>query len=352
MNMSARGHTEHRDRVVSRLTLVLLTVLLTMIMPMAASAHTGDHALPNNLWSQWSFDLSVLIPLMVALWLYLRGTHQIWTRTARRKGVVAWRTIAFTSGILATFIALESPLDAVADVLLSIHMVQHLMLILVAAPLIVLGKPLVPMLLAVPPNWRRAIGQTWKRSPGLRLAWHVLTQPVVTGFLFIFVFLAWHVPVLYQAALRSDLIHALEHALFLGSALLFWWVVIQPLGRRRRSVGSAVGLTSLAMLVGSVLGALMTFSDRTWYPFYDTFAQQWGRTPLEDQQLAGLIMWIPTGVVYLSVVLGILGAWFHEADADDERLTYPLANQNGATAMPMNGRHAQKSPAHHAREVA
>ncbi len=159
-------------------------------------------------------------------------------------------------------------MDAIADDLLSMHMVQHLILILVCAPLFVLARPLPALVWALPHELRTSIGRTWHRQHWLARSWSAITQPVAAATLFSLVFLTWHMPPLYQAAIRNDGIHALEHMSFLGIGVIFWWAVIQPNRRHHRPVGSAVALLGVAMMEGSVLGALMTFSSSTWYPVY------------------------------------------------------------------------------------
>ncbi len=330
--------SNQRKSVIARGYAGLVVILCTIALgtPVSASAHAGGAADPNHVWSYWDWAPSLLVPLIFTLYVYLRGLTRLWHRAGWGRGVSYARAAFFLGGLLTLFVALVSPVDAMADALLSVHMIQHLLLITVSAPLLVLGKPLVPLMWALPREWRHSIGRTWNRSDRVRDAWHALTLPTVVGALFSGVFLIWHVPPLYQLAIRNDAIHALEHACFLGSGLLFWWVVIQPTGHQQ-PVGPRIALLALAMLVGSVLGALMTFSQTTWYPIYGSFAADWGRSPLEDQQLAGLIMWIPAGAIYIAVGLGLLGAWFHQADHEDDNLVFPLmrnevASEDGGAA--------------------
>jgi putative membrane protein len=313
------------------MTIVLVVLAAFALEPLAASAHTVDLAHPNQIWSIWIWDPSILIPLGFTLYLYVRGLVRLWRRAGWGRGITYARAACFVAGITTLFIALVSPIDALADDLLSAHMVQHLILIMIAAPLLVLSKPLVPILWALPREWRRSLTRGWAAWSSTHGWWSVVTRPAVTGGLFSLVFLTWHIPPLYQAALRSDAIHATEHASFLGISLLFWWDVIQPYGRHQRSIGGPIALLALGMFEGSVLGALMTFSNTLWYPAYSSVTRVWGLSPLEDQQLAGLIMWIPAGTIYICVALGLLGSWFHQADREEEGLSYPLIAHHAST---------------------
>jgi putative membrane protein len=218
-----------------------------------------------------------------------------------------WRVAAYFGGLLASVVALVSPLDALAGVLFSAHMAQHLILVLVAAPLLVLGAPLVPFLWALPRPWRVAVAR-WTRRPAPRALWLVLTQPVVVLVLHLTALWAWHAPAAYQAALASERVHFLEHASLLGTALLFWWVVIQPHGRRRLGYGGALALVFAAALSGTALAALNAFVDHDWYPAYAASTAAWGLDPLTDQQLAGILMGAPAATIYAAAALALVAA--------------------------------------------
>jgi cytochrome c oxidase assembly factor CtaG len=190
--------------------------------------------------------------------------------------------------------------------LFAAHMVQHLLLILVAGPLVVLGAPLAPVLWALPRQSRRPIGRAMRRlsfvsRPGVAFAVHSVALWV------------WHVPGLYEAALRSRGVHVLEHLSFLLTAILFWWAI------RHASGASLLYLLGLAV-ESMLLGALLTFGDRPWYSTYALTTTRWGITPLADQQIAGLIMWVPGGVVYLGSGLAMLAAWLRQSSLADHTL--------------------------------
>jgi cytochrome c2 len=199
-------------------------------------------------------------------------------------------------------------------------MVQHELLMAIAAPLLVLGRPLVPWVWALPAGWRRPIGRLTASTP-VRTGWDGLTSPGVAWTLHAVAIWGWHLPGLFEASLRSETVHALQHASFLGTGLLFWWTVLERRHGRLGWPGAVIALFTTAMHTG-LLGALLTFSSRLWYPIYAPATAAWGLTPLEDQQLAGLIMWIPGGLPYLVAALALLASWLGEPGR--RRLRVPL----------------------------
>ena len=274
------------------------------LVPQGALAHDGPPPTPDNLWRTWNFDPAILLWLLVAAYIYARGLSRMGRRVGRGKVAHPWRAVAFAGGLIALAVALVSPLDPLGAALFSAHMVQHLILILVAAPLLVLAEPLGPALRALPPGRRRVAGSWWAvlaRSPltALPVAW-ILHAAAVWG---------WHLPRPYGAALGHTFVHALEHAAFLGTALLFWWACLHPRGGRLGYGMSVLALFAMATQ-GGVFGALITFADTPWYPGHAPGTAAWGLSPLADQQLAGLIMWIPAGFVYLLATAALFVAWF------------------------------------------
>jgi cytochrome c oxidase assembly factor CtaG len=218
-------------------------------------------------------------------------------------------------------LALVSPIHALGGALLSAHMVQHEILMVVATPLLVLGRPLVPALWAIPAGWRRALGRAARRAP-VRAAWLALTRPLIAAVVHGSTIWLWHTPSLYQAGLRSAAIHTTQHIAFIVTALLFWWAVLHA--RRARS-GEAVLALFVTVLHTGALGALLAFSGSLWYPAYAATTGPWGLSPLEDQQLAGLIMWIPGGLAYLVAALTIVGGWLSAPRQRAPRLSRAVA---------------------------
>jgi len=267
-------------------------------------------------WTDWSWEPGIVIPLLVSACLYIRGLRLLWDEHVGR-GIRVWEASCFAAGWVITAVALLSPLHAVSEQLFVAHMVQHELLMVVAAPLLVVGRPLVPMLWALPSKTRRAAGRVTRR-PILRRIWRFVSVPLVAFVVHGAAIWIWHAPALYQATLTSDFVHALQHLSFFGTALLFWWTVIHghaPGGRARAiSFGAAVLLLFGTALHSGALGALLTFSRALWYPAYGSTARAWGLTPIDDQQLAGLVMWIPATLAYLVAALFLFASWLRASE--------------------------------------
>jgi len=288
-----------------------IMAVAAILAPAPLLAHAGRALAPHDAWTAWSFDLGIVVPLFLSAWLYSRGVERMWRRSGAGRGVRRWEAACFAGGWVALLVALVSPLHAVGEALFSAHMVQHELLMAVAAPLLVLGRPVVPFLWAVPMRWRRRVGGWSKRTP-VRAAWRGMTGPFAAWFLHAAALWLWHLPPAYQAAVRSGAVHALQHASFLGTGLLFWWAVLHGREGRVGYGASVLSLFATAMHSGG-LGALLTLTSRPWYPWYAGSTAAWGLTPLEDQQLAGLIMWVPAGAVYLIAALALVAAWMRES---------------------------------------
>ena len=262
---------------------------------------------PHDLWSAWTWSPTVLAGLVLGAWIYARGLRALWRRGGTGRVVSAWRVASYFAGLVSLFIALVSPVDALGDALFAMHMTQHLLLMMVAAPLIVLGEPVTVTLWALPLRWRRRVGLTLRRTRWLRTAWRALTLAPIAWTLHVGTLWLWHAPIFYEMALQSELVHEFEHATFFLTALLFWWLLFAPHGRRL-NIGAKVAYLFAAMLQGTILGAVITFARHPWYWSYFGTTKAWGLTPLEDQQLAGLIMWIPAGLIYLVALIPIVAS--------------------------------------------
>jgi len=218
-----------------------------------------------------------------------------------------WRTLAYDAGILVCALALLSPLDHASDVLFSAHMAQHELLMVVAAPLIALARPMAPALWALPRRWRVRAGRTLQRPAPVR-AWHVLTSPVVALVLHALVRWLWHLPAVFDAALADERIHAVQHLSFFLTAVLFWWALIH--GRYGRvGYGVAVAFVFLTVIHSGLLAAILAFADHPLYAPHATATAAWGVDALVDQERAGLLMWIPVGVIMMAIGLALFAAW-------------------------------------------
>jgi putative membrane protein len=298
---------------------VALALLAFTAYAPAAAAHTGPPPAPDNAWSSWNFEPVLLAALVLIAWAYTVGVRVLWSRAGAGGGIERWRVACFAAGMLALIIALISPLDGLGSALFSAHMAQHMLLILVAAPLLSLGAPGTALLWVLPLNGRRRMGRWWMRSAWARALWHACTRLGVAWAIATATLWAWHAPALYQAALKSESVHVLEHASFLFASCLFWWALARRGRRSRASYGVSIFAVFAMALQGGTLGALLTFSATPWYPVYAATTAPYGLSPLDDQQLAGLIMWIPAGVIYLLAACGLFVAWLSAAEAEERR---------------------------------
>lgn len=276
---------------------------------MGAFAHSGQPLSPNNLWAAWNLEPSLLIPLALSVLIYAWGMSRVWRRAGAGRGIGVRQLAMFSGAILAMLAALTGPLDALSGVLFSAHMVQHLILILVAAPLLVLSDFPLALLWALPRDWAQALAYRLNQSPVLSRAWPILSTPVSAWLWFAIALWGWHASALFQAAVQDERIHAFEHLALLLTAILLWWVLFKQTGPRRVRYGMAVPYLFATALQSGILGALMTFTTEPWYSYYTPLVKAWGLTALQDQQLAGLIMWMPGGTVFSLLTIGYFGAW-------------------------------------------
>jgi len=281
-----------------------LLIALFAFSQVSGFGHSGELLEPHDLWRAWAFDPGIVLPLAATAILYARGA-----RISR--GAAAPQFACFWGGWLFLVLSLISPVHPLGEVLFSAHMAQHEILMLVAAPLLVLSRPLVPMLWGLPITWRRALGQ-WSKGRMVQGVWRSISQPSVAWGIHAVALWLWHAPQLFQATLTNEWIHSAQHLSFFGSALLFWWSLFFAHGRASYGAGFLYIFTTA--IHTSILGALLTFARTVWYPAYAFSTKAWGLTPLEDQQLGGLIMWIPAGVVYLAAGLALFALWLRESD--------------------------------------
>jgi putative membrane protein len=294
-----------------------LLVAMLLASPRVAYAHVGGVTGPDELWSAWGGSpLEWLLLVLPALW-YAVGVRALWRTAGRGHGIAVGRAAAFGLGIVVLAVALLSPLDALADALFSAHMVQHLLLILVAAPLLVAGAPVLGLLRALPVAVRRGTGRWWARHGFVPRLVHLLTAPGVAFALHVVALWFWHFPLPYQAALASPWVHALEHLSFLGTAALFWWVVAPPMGRRRATEPARLLIVAGTLMQSGALGAVLMLARAPWYPAHALGARVWGTTLLADQQLAGLVMWVPASFVYIGAAAWVFMDWMRRDERGD-----------------------------------
>lgn len=318
--MARRNHRQpspHTSRATRAFVMLSLVPVLFWwsCTPESALAHTSATVAPDDLMRFWSPDPLVVIGALVAGWFYARGCgnlREIGKRTGRGPIISNGRIAAFWAGLATMLIALASPLDTATATVFTAHMIQHILLIAVGPPLILLGSPMTVILNGVPRSWRRPIARTSNvRVISGTLA--ILTIPVIAWCLHALTLWVWHDPTLYQAAVRHEWLHLVEHVSFVATAFLYWWTIIPASNRAHNNVGPGFGILSVfAMgMQGAALGAILTFWGSMIYPVYSGRSELWGISALSDQRLAGLIMWIPAGSIYVAAALMLLGQWFH-----------------------------------------
>ena len=260
---------------------------------------------------RWTFDPVVVASLLLAGALYAAGAARQRRAAGRGRGIRTAQLLCFAGAWISLVLALVSPMAAVSDLLFSVHMTQHEVLMLIAAPLLVLARPLAVFAWALPEAWRPVVGR-FTRRPAVAASWRTLTGPVTVWILHGASLWVWHLPALFQAAVADDGVHAWMHVTFLFTAALFWWALVH--GRYGR-LGYGVGVLYVFTtgLHSTLLGALLTLAPRPWYAIYGARAAALGHDPLEDQQLGGLLMWVPFGIVFLVIGLALFAAWLGEA---------------------------------------
>ncbi len=297
-----------RERQVTRHVLILTpwhwrssAALALGLASGCAQAHANtSYTSTSALW---------LWPLLAAsAALYAAGVCRLWQAAGTARGIARWQVCAYGAGWLALAVALTDPLDALAQHSFAAHMTQHELLMLVAAPLLVLGNPLAAWVWALPGSRRRAVLRPF-RSLTWRCAWAWLVAAPVAWSVHALALWSWHTPAWFEAGLRHEWVHNLQHASFLLSALLFWWALL-----RRRPNGFGVLYLLTTLLHTGFLGALLTFTPNAWYPTYMSRTNPWALSALEDQQLGGLIMWVPAGAIFIVAGLWLLALWLRTMD--------------------------------------
>jgi putative membrane protein len=299
------------DSRVDRRLLLQLTAASAAALPGIALAFHEVGAAPAG----WRWDPQPWLTALLAAsaLLYAWGVAALWRKAGVGRGIRAAAAARFAAGWAVLAIALLSPLDPAAAGSFGLHMVQHELLMVVAAPLLVLGRPREAWAWALPRSVKRALA-AFTRLPGLGTTWRWITEPAGSWVLHAAALWTWHLPSFFDAALASQGVHALQHASFFGSALAFWWAV---LGRGARQPDAAcVASLFTTMLHTSLLGALLALAPTPWYAVDPAWL---GLTALEDQQLGGMVMWLPGGLAYLVAGLAIVARWLRAAPPPPSR---------------------------------
>jgi putative membrane protein len=275
-----------------------LIAAAAVLPALSAFAHHPGEPATVAAWARWNLEPWLVGLLLACAVLYALGLRRLWSRAGRGRGIALREALAFAAGWLVLVTALVSPVDTLGGALFSLHMVQHELLMVVAAPLLALSRPLEAWTWALEPEWRRTLAAA-ARVRILRRGWHAATEPAGAWCLHAAALWIWHVPALFEAALADEALHVVQHASFFVSALFFWWSVLAR--GAARSGGAAMASLFTTMLHTAALGALLTFAPTPWYAHYSQTAA-FGLSALEDLQLGGLVLGVPGGLAYLAAV--------------------------------------------------
>jgi cytochrome c oxidase assembly factor CtaG len=252
----------------------------------------------RDIFAEWSPPIVLTGALILCGVIYVRGWFAI--RKTRPVQFPWWRPGAFLLGLAVIWLAIASPLDGFADALLSAHMVEHLLLMSFAPPLLLLGYPVVPLLRGLPRGVTVYILGPLIRIKMLRKLGHLLLTPLVAWLAMNLVFLGWHVPAAYDFALEHERWHEFEHLCFLGTSILFWWPVIRPWPTRQNFAGWFLLLyLVMADIVNTVLSAFLAFCDRPVYGYYLREPNAFNISPLSDQRAGAVVMWVVGSLIFL-----------------------------------------------------
>jgi putative membrane protein len=300
-----------------RLSAGALTLLAGLSLPAVAHAHGAAVPAPElpGVLLDWRLDPLPIVGVMLTAWAYLWAVRRVQSRhpSAPHRPI---RTVAFLAGLGAILLALVSPIEAYEGQLFSVHMIQHMLLELVAAPLMLLGAPATLALRAASPSVRRRLLAVLHSRVVA-----VLSFPLLAWLLFAAVNWGWHFSTLYDQALERAALHYLQHATFLAAALLFWWPVVglDP-SRWRLPHPLRLFYLFLAMPQNSFLGVALMSAPQVLYPHYLTNGRAWGPTPLADQGIGGILMWVFGDVVFLAAMGGVVASWVRHEDRRTTRL--------------------------------
>jgi cytochrome c oxidase assembly factor CtaG len=270
------------------------------------------HPLTRELLSGWEFRpevLAILVPLGV---MYFVGWRRLRRHSAQHKLANGWRLASYLGGLGIIALALMSPIDRLGGQLFFMHMVQHMLMIMFAAPMLLMADPFPFFLWSLPLSLRRPVAMLFERDSLFRRGLIKVTQPGVAWLIFLTVYLGWHDPKAYNAALYYEWVHNLQHITFFLASLIYWWPLV---GCAPHIHPRFPGWGKLAYLVGTIppnmaIGVSIAFASEIMYTYYLSVPRVWGFTALQDQQLAGAIMWIQGSEMYIMVTLFFLGRLF------------------------------------------
>ena len=266
--------------------------------------------------SSWSWRPEVIIPLIILGILFVAGWRRLRARGGRVTGWrtlgAAWRPVSYIAGLLVIGLALLSPFDVLVQQLFFMHMIQHLLLIMIAPPLLLLPNPLPFLLWGLPGRLRLAAGGALNsvihKQSAVGRVLRLVTTPVAVWFVFVGTIIGWHDPALYNAALRSDWVHDLEHVTMFAAGMLYWWLVSGAGPRLHKNLSRVAKIAFILAVIppNMALGIVLAFSQQPIYAFYSDMPRLWGISAVDDQRISGVIMWIPGNMMHFMTALALI----------------------------------------------
>ncbi len=298
------------------------------------------HPVLYALLQSWDWRIDVVIVLVLAGTIYAWGWLQL--RAVRQKArvptsrlVTKGRLISYLGGLVVLAVALMSPIDVLGAQLLTFHMIQHLLLIMIAPPLLLLANPLPFFLWGLPRKARFVVASMLKPKASFRRILRLSTTPGVVWLAFVVVYVGWHDPHAYNAALQFEWVHDVEHLTFFATGMLFWWHVTAagPRIHKRFPFGVRIGYLAAAIPPNMLTGVAIAFANEPIYTYYTTVPRLFGLTVMQDQMIGGVIMWVPGSMMYIIAILIMVSRWLQvenekpplpeEAWATDEIMVAP-----------------------------
>jgi putative membrane protein len=278
----------------------------------------------------WDWKIEVIVVLALAGTLYSRGWWQLrhrsqdaarkHQRAGRSRLAVVWRLAAYWGGLFAVALALLSPIDALGQQLFFMHMIQHLLLIMIAPPLLLVANPMPFVLWGLPTRWRHGVGGLFSRAlhrdSGFRHWLRLSTQPGIIWMVWVISLIGWHDPSMYNAALRFAWVHNVEHLSFFIASMLLWWHLTGAGPRIHKQFGllGRIGLVLSVVPPNMLTGIVLAFAEQGYYSYYEAVPRLWGIDVLTDQQLGGVIMWVPGSMMYILAALILIGRFLSQED--------------------------------------
>lgn len=278
------------------------------------------------LLQSWAWRPEIILSLGLAATIHLVGRWRLKKRGAHSL-INPWRSVSYLAGLAVLWVALMSPIDVLSGQFFYMHMIQHLLLVMIAPPLLLIADPMPIMMWGLPRALRTEIGRWLRPDSRFRQVLQAITTPGLVWLYFVATLVGWHEPSAYNLTLVSEFFHDLEHITFFATAMLFWWHVIgsAPHIHRRLSPGLRIGYALSVVPASALTGIAIAFASEPIYTYYTTVPRLGHMTVLEDQMLGGVIMWIPGSMMYIVAALVLLAVWIR---AEEMKSAFPESGQD------------------------